>query len=656
MRKGITDVIINSILTMVMIIVAFSIGFFIYSTYASNAITSSVLQSFDSFVDPIRKTCETGEYNEAYDISMPLDPNYVYGIMQTIISSYDTGMPVQMKKCLGSYCLCLFRVRNPGNWDMWNKDIGAPLWHWNPPGLDIFPKFILKVAAQWAITMAIQLLIQQFTKYIVSYVTGKISCNVNPVYAGACNLAVDVASNAIAYAITGFCTEFAKTLILELWESLVFFGYPNNVMSTASAGNLEYKDSSSSFNCQLALAAPGADWSILFDALKAGAVGALEGAINGAISGFFKGLNIEDIGHFKIGKLLGNKLVKGIVKGLLKLGTFTLKMKLRTWLAKERVESTGEPLELKPECHVADLITGRLYVDPDEFVWSGRFAAPNSIRNQDAYDFAAGELDVIECVKISELGSHCDEDTKILLDSGHDVFLNYRLTDPFTDPWKSLFCVYSQLEQDVNMDFLEEIFRQILFDTICPIEGLCPFIKDFLKFTIGEIMLAGQYAIKGLFTECVATRIIPVEESEYFQYWVPYPDYYEVASGGSGQISLLTTELMTGDQGTCQSEVLPKWKDCMANAVTSLASLVSGVNIVDLIAVQTLSRDGLLEYYKYLKEKLDALESFLTFFGSDYDASKDQLYVNMLECKDVWNLEYERCKPGIHINPIGVIR
>jgi len=112
-RRGVTNVMLNAVIGLVLIGVTFSMAFFLYRSF-SNALTASqVTKGFENFIEPIRQVCQGSDTAFSSDLNLPTWGNAVYGIVQTKLDDYEGNMPLVMRNCEDSYCLCLFKLRKP---------------------------------------------------------------------------------------------------------------------------------------------------------------------------------------------------------------------------------------------------------------------------------------------------------------------------------------------------------------------------------------------------------------------------------------------------------------------------------------------------------------------------------------------------------------
>ena len=625
MRRGIIGEVLNVVITLLAVGVVFSGAFYVYNSFLANTQKSDAVRGFENFINPISEACNNpGQRALAFDVRLPtLDFNYVYGIFQTKLGSGETYFndesykypQAMLEKCTDQYCLCLFQMRRklwsswaytapPDTSDIWAQvtttgdwvfkpSDAAPLWHFNTPGITALTKLMPVILIRFFMNI-----IQVITlTYIVPSLTG-VAAACSPEKGPWALITCPLAFGAL-YAISGFVWVFIEELIHRTFEPLLFYNYPQHLMTQGSKDMLEWKAGDGTYDCY-AVMKPD-DWAVFGDILGDSFFSALEYGyeqfIKGLIKGLTKGLSsvagkLDEAPSgllafhkmSQLGAVMGSKWFK-VIKYALVAGLWTSKLTffpLRRSLSKF-ILKTPQPVDLSPSCNTAEILAKRQATDLDCFAgnpflgkcWDkgwGRQLAPEQTYDMKVYDLFPSDLSVMTCVSIDELGPNCGNDpVKLVADT--DYFLLFRLTDPVNYPMDAIYCGYQESEQTYEMNIFEMILgARSLWGGFAWVYDI---LKVFLDIIIGDILLAGIHSSKGMFIDCVVPQYAMQGEAEYFQYWIPYPDLSNIW-GYDGNIFMLEAEVNikggASDISACNHDALlgmtecscrhKKWEDC----------------------------------------------------------------------------------------------
>lgn len=517
-RRGVTSVMLNAIIGLLITASTLSVAFFVYTSFMQSITSSQVTKGFTDFIKPIEVACQKGGTYTGTGASLPTTGGYTYGIFQTRINSMQPGMPITMSKCQGSYCLCLFRLEEPTDgyyfWDTTpgrfteamtdalgsfldldidlpsTKGEPAPLWHFDRAGVAMFPPLIARMVQSTIIKTVLYI---GFHIFFVKVLLPKISCSTACTGASGglavalCEPACNAGIYAIMYALRNAATAFLTSLIEEVSEPFLLVNYPANFMSIPGDDGgpkdekyLEWNCPSSNYDdCYISelstnLLSAG-DWQSIGASV---AEAALDGFIDGMFAGLAKGGTASSAatGFFR----------KAMTKSL-KLAAIGL---VQTWSLYERMElkkASGiaalqfdMPSSFRPAGYVSTLLSHRRILGLDEFVtisWGEVFTALD-IASVDIVDLLEyiisgpaqripaytvttdsqvtdfNGFDVVNCVSISELGPLCDSETKVLMDYDHDLYMSYRITDPINHPEKAIFCGYNGAKGGMDINII----------------------------------------------------------------------------------------------------------------------------------------------------------------------------------------------------------
>lgn len=576
MRKGIIQTVLNVVIMMVMVGIIFAASFFVFELVLRSISGQEVVKGFEDFIKPLSAACN-GDSAFSTGVSLPLHTPYNYAIVQTRVRRGDKLLsPVMKNSCTDSYCLCLLRFpkKNYNTWlikpesqsflgqDVSNLHVTvegaddtrvinepAPLWHFNTPGVALFPAW-MKRAIKHYVFQLVTTLVQE----IASYLVANVACCTAATYA--CFLCI-AGITTIYYTLSECIIEFVLTYQREITEPVIVVNYPSNFMTTSQPEHLYWTNSDRVFDCStVSRWGDEEEQEDARDALGVAMAAAYQGFWKGLRKGISRGANVFSGAKrfaFKAAALAAgaagafattyDKLVHGrIVYGI------------------ARVPVTI-PDNTKPECYVLDLLSARGNIDLSRWASMGKQYVSLGLNN--SYDesvYNTSSIDVLNCVSIDDLGPLCDSNTKVLLDYSDDFIYYYRLLDPVNDPLKSLYCEYSQQSKGYNINLLESVVEGILGEGL----GLPEAMVDGLTMIIGEIFLGGLTSLSGLMVECASPGVVPIEKPQYFQYWVPYFDSQGI-TGYDGQIPILEAELVdrtSSGENNCVNGVERRWGEC----------------------------------------------------------------------------------------------
>ncbi len=636
MRRGIIGTVLNVIVTLLAIGVVFSAAFYVYNSFIANMQKSEAVLAFEKFVEPISKACNGEERPLGFNIRLPTtDPNYVYGIFQTRLSSdkayYQNEKykipQIMLEKCTDSYCLCLFQMRRK-LWSSWmykdengkqvfSESDAAPLWHFNTPGMVALRKLMPLILYKFFTRVAISIIIYVGVPILISLLS---ACTPEtPHVLITCPLAYGV-----LYAISGFFLEFFTQLKYQTMEPMVFYNFPQNLMTQSNKDNLEWKRNSGRYDCDYYMKQ---EWfqvliDVVGDAFSAATSYAINKFFDGLLRGVGKGFKakskamdasdeflelaklpeIEATAKLGFGSQVGSAMAKQLTYAakysskVYKITKYAFKAAIRfasisKYPLKRQIAQfilkTPTPLELSPQCKTAEVLAKRQIVDLDCFTgpsdpleWIkkgnleecegkyGRMVAPVQTYDKKVYDMYPGDLSIITCVSIDELGPECGKDDAVKLITDSDYFLLYRLTDPVNQPYQAIYCGYAESEEDYEFN----VFKMALClgQPDCtwpaPWDTLQVTLNWILDIVVGDILLAGQHSAKGLFIDCVIPQVVDQWDADYFQYWVPYPDVSNIY-GSDGQIFMMvaskTPQRDYADILNCKWDVLDEMAKCI---------------------------------------------------------------------------------------------
>lgn len=594
MRKGIIQTVLNVVVALVVVGVIFAASFYVFEIVISAVSGQEVVQGFEDFVEPLSAACN-GDAAFSTGVTLPMHSPYTYAVVQTRLREDDKLANTLMRNaCVDSYCLCLLRFpkKNYNTWlispssvmgfdtsdyrvtiegtpDELVIDEPAPLWHFNAPGVSMFPFFIKRVIKIW-LASVITFVVEE----IVIYILSNIACCTATVGIGC--LACFTAISAVLYALGDGIRAFILTSLKETTEPIIVVNYPSNFMSTKKPEYLYWTNTGRNFMCDTV--ARWGDEEELLDLQQAAAVAdaaAFEGFLRGTFKGITRGLSKVDL-SFQGGraKVIAKKLLTyagagaitvGITVGVASLSIYEKLVYGRIVRGVARVPVTV-PDNIRPKCYVLDLLSARSQIDLGRWMDMGKEYVSVSLQN--TYDedvYKMNNVDVLNCVSISDLGPLCDSGTRVMLDYSDDFIYYYRIVDPVNDPLKSIFCEYSQQGKEFNVDLVDTVINAVLNKIpLLPQE-----IKDILSTIISELFLAGINSMSGMMIECAVPGDFEVSDPQYFQYWVPYFDSQGI-TGYDGQIPILEAELVrknSDEETVCIEAVESSWEDCYDKAV-----------------------------------------------------------------------------------------
>ncbi len=613
MRRGVTKVILNSVIALVLVGLFFSTGFFVYSSFVKSLTTSQVTKGFKDFITPIQDVCQGKSEGAISNVNLPVTGDYTYGIFQTKLKQYTSSMPLVMRKCEDSYCLCLFKLRKPDGsvYDSWDDTPSssfreklanaanwglpsitpstvslapAPIWHFNTAGLRIFPSLMTRMIQTMLLRIADKIIILTLTYFITwfacnSAADAKIASGVG----AALGLTEKAACQATLYAeihiLVGPLFEAIQAFIQEATEPFLLVNYPLNFMSTSnpeylywdnplvSCSDADYCSDGDYFAGALKTASiDSTDWAAIGLAVTNRLLDEVVNSITNAITA---GVGGKSAGAFK-------KVAFVVTNSAFKSGKWIADVKFKEWTALMSLDF-DLPSSYRPTAYVRSLLGIRRVMNLDKFITMfadmDRLYHPFAVKTPH-YDFSFDDsvrtfdgFDVVNCVAINELGPECDSNTKVLMDYDYDVFLSYRVTDPVNNPANAIFCGWNGAKDDYDFDFLDMALRAIKEGL-----GLDPddsnvvldWVFKFIDIAVGDWLLAGSTSAQGLLMECVQSHVNLKHRSEYFQYWVPYFDVSGQFGGYNGGINSMTAVLSNSvSQDSCESSVLSDWNDCV---------------------------------------------------------------------------------------------
>ncbi len=673
---ALTTTTLNAIIGLILVGVVISTGFFIYSSFVDSFHKSQVLAGFDSFIKPIRDVCNGAEFGFNSDLSLPVSNDYTYGIFQTRLKNYQPGMPIVMRKCVDSYCVCAFRMKKQDydfwdtNWhsssDDWivnllgfsdlmvsdNKFNPAPLWFFERGGKNIFLPLTVRIVKMMIVRVVVNLL----SKIAVDHIATTLACS--SVSGGTASAACVVAEKVAIYALRGGTINAIMSIWEQTTQPLLLVNYPLFLMSTDDPHYLYWNsDVSCDYNnpdycTNTVYFKHGIEKNILsLDDAEAVGASFLEGALEGVWDGLLASFGSGSVSSVNLPSTVSKKLSKTAVKQALKslakkAAVSSLKGSLRTgrtltglqtseWSGVQSLDFQVSS-QIRPIGFVKSLLGIRRLISLDGFI----SASTSSLDKRFEYSFddslnTFNGFDVIDCVSISDLGPLCNDDTKLLIDYGSDVFVSYRVTDPINFPAKSVFCGFNGNSNSYDINLITFITNPVFDALDITNEDIRSFVNYLINLFIGDWLLAGATSMKGLFMECVNVNYDPTLRSEYFQYWVMDEDKSGLF-GYNGQIPAINAYLVNGDESNCVNQVYDDWSDCVNNYYSHIGSPNNAYN-VGIPYSATVFLDVVCP----------------TSNGVDCDYTANWSY--NITCYDVYKSKEISCKNGIHLVPLGVI-
>ncbi len=635
MRRAISNTILKAIISLVLIGIVLSTSFYFYASFLRVYVQSQVNQAFEKFIKPIKDVCEGKPSSESTNIVLPINDEYTYGIFQTKLN-YEPNMPIEMRKCTDSYCVCLFRIKNE-NYNFWSTP--TPLWHFNLAGPQYLPYMVSRMT-----NFFIAKIVSQSAYSITPFIIGNVVCTSstgNPILCYA-------ATYAGIMAIAGAVRNAFNTFFNEMTEPLLVINYPANFFSTTDPNYLNWKgecndaDFSEDGDCyydpiRISKLTYEDFASIGFSALS----GAISGAIDGFVMGFTRGLKIKEADiSSKLSKYLIKVVVKPLVTNAAKTGNIgSIYFRKLSGIYASRLPMLNS---FRPKAYVRTLLDLRREIDMDKFV-SGDVDIGYSI-DESVKNFK--NLDIISCVKISDLGPKCNSSTKILMDYGYEFYTQYSLVDPLNFPEKAIFCGYNSNKQDFNIDILKEV-TDPLINSIDDdlVRGAVSIVRDLVNVILGDWILQGATKADGSIMECVIPYYHHFHRSEYFQMWIAYPDktgYYPIY----GAIPLMKAYFTSGDVKSCQKTVLDKWKSCILNFEEKTG----------LYTYPTLTYEEILKTESnYIYNNEDSKIAVCPWDGYSEECVGNNWETN-ISCTDIYHPKYLACLNGIHVKFEGVLQ
>jgi len=622
-----------------------------------------------------------------------------------------------------------------------------PIWHFNNAGLRIFPAFVNRVV-QFLMIKVIEQIAMLILNSLIGHFTCMSTASLIGPYSALALLACNAVIYGIVIGLAQGAINALNMLLEESSEPFMLVNYPQNFMSVPvnvvdpsnRAGALEYlnwidddggctniqgvHDPQDCFQPGLAVA------SLDSNAWEAIGLSFAQGFLEGFVDGMFKGISkgtkqlkgakelkgfskVIASKSFRVLSYPGRKLAKAFTKiaawggakllekeaGLSALDfefpeSFRPKATVRALLGTRRVMNIDDFVTAFNDDEVVNTLLALTLTGPFgiivslyDLITSGtRAKSPNydysfddSVKNFDGFD-------IVNCVKISDLGPKCDENTVVLMDYSHDVFLSYRVTDPINFPAKAIFCGYDpdKKEFDINLiEMLADALKRAIEDALSTdiFNFIIDFVGDFLELVLGDWLLAGMHSMSGLFMECVQPHYNFEPKTEYFQYWVPYLDRTGYV-GATGSIGLMKAELaVPAAETSCRRGAIEDWRDCACNywakAIAEPGFLTAG----EQSGVTTLrtqfecsSPNYSGDYENELMPTLIAFDEMfplvngslsvftpVTMFdydtdlptGADIDLTNRE---EAITCQDWYYQKYLKCVPGIHVEFGGVIQ
>ncbi|MBD3312746.1 hypothetical protein GF352_04820 [archaeon] len=590
MRKGIIQTVLNVVVALVVVGVIFAASFYVFEIVISSVSGQEVVQGFEDFVEPLSAACN-GDAAFSTGVTLPLHSPYTYAVVQTRLRENDKLADTLMRNaCVDSYCLCLLRFpkKNYNTWLMSPTsflgfdtsdykvtiegapeesvvDEPAPMWHFNAPGVTMFPSFIKRVVKIWLMET-----VSHVVTEIIGYLLTNAICCTGTLGIGC--IACFTATTAIYYLFAECVREYLITSFKETTEPIIVVNYPSNFMTTKNPTYLYWTNTGRTFMCDT-VARWGSEEALLDmqQALAVANAAAFEGFFRGAFKGLVRGIGatsgLSGDNAWAAGRRLAAYAFVAAPVGVAA-ASLSIYEKLiygRVVRGVGRVPVTV-PDNIRPKCYVLDLLSARSQIDLSRWMDMGKDYVSVSLQNtydEDIYEL--NNVDVLNCVSISDLGPLCDSGTRVMLDYSQDFIYYYRIVDPVNDPLKAIFCEYSQQGKEFNVDLVDTVINSVLDQVpLLPQE-----IKDVLSTIISELFLAGINSMSGMMIECAVPGNFEVSDPQYFQYWVPYFDSQGI-TGYDGQIPILEAELVrknSAEEAACISSVESSWKSCYNKAV-----------------------------------------------------------------------------------------